>query len=209
MHIADGILSVPVIAATSTLAMAGVGIGLAKVDLDDVPKVGVLSAAFFVASLIHINIGPVSVHLMLTGLLGLMLGWASFPALAVALLLQALFFGYGGITTLGANTLSAGMAGIICYFVFLKFVRRDNTASVPFFVIGCLIGASGIILNVFFLAVTLYLSDTDFLETLIAIFVAHLPVIFIEAFVVGFILSFFRKVKPELLVKGALGRSKQ
>ncbi len=209
MHIADGVLSVPVIVTTSTLAVAGVGIGLAKVDHDDVPKVGVLSAAFFVASLIHINIGPVSVHLMLTGLLGLMLGWASFPALAVALLLQSLFFGYGGITTLGANTLSAGMAGIICYFVFSKFMQRDTTASSTFFVIGCLVGASGIILNVFFQAVTLYLSDTDFLETLIAIFVAHLPVVLIEAFVVGTILSFFKKVKPELLAKGALGHTKQ
>ena len=84
MHIADGILSVPVIAATSALALAGVGIGLAKVDHEDIPQVGVMAAVFFVTSLIHINIGPVSVHLMLTGLLGLLLGWTAFPALAVA-----------------------------------------------------------------------------------------------------------------------------
>lgn len=205
MHIADGVLSVPVIAATSTLAMAGVGIGLAKVDHEAIPQVGVLAAVFFVASLIHINIGPVSVHLMLTGLLGLMLGWAAFPALAVALLLQTLFFGYGGITTLGANTLSGGVAGVICYSLFSLFVQGEQKKAASYFVVGCMVGASGIILNCFFLTVILYVSDKDFLETLIAISVAHIPVAMIEAFVVGTVLSFFNKVKPELLSKGIFG----
>jgi cobalt/nickel transport system permease protein len=205
MHIADGVLSVPVIVATSSMALVGVGIGLSKLSHDDVPRVGVMAAVFFVTSLIHINIGPVSVHLMLTGLMGLLLSWASFPALAVALLLQTLFFGYGGITTLGANTLSASISGIICYYLFSPFVRGEQRKAGYYLVIGCMVGACGIILNCFFLSVIIYFSDKDFLETLLAISVAHIPVALIEAFVVGTVLSFFNKVKPELLSKGLFG----
>jgi cobalt/nickel transport system permease protein len=43
----------------------------------------VLSATFFVASLIHVPVGPSSVHLIMSGLAGLVLGWTAFPALFV------------------------------------------------------------------------------------------------------------------------------
>ena len=45
--------------------------------------------AIFVASLVHVPVGPSSMHLVLNGLLGLLLGWAAFPAILVGLLLQA------------------------------------------------------------------------------------------------------------------------
>ena len=41
--------------------------------------------------------------LVLNGLMGLMLGWAALPAVFTALLLQAVFFGHGGYTTLGVR----------------------------------------------------------------------------------------------------------
>ena len=66
--------------------------------------VAILAAAFFVGSLIHVPIGPSSVHLILNGLLGMLLGWAAFPSIFVALMLQAILFQYGGITVLGVNT---------------------------------------------------------------------------------------------------------
>ena len=43
-------------------------------------------------------------HLILNGLLGMLLGWAAFPSIFVALMLQAILFQYGGITVLGVNT---------------------------------------------------------------------------------------------------------
>ena len=70
-------------------------------------------AAFFAGSLIAIPVGPSSVHLMLGGLIGLMLGTAAFPALFVALALQALLFGMGGLTTLGVNTLNMALPGVV------------------------------------------------------------------------------------------------
>ena len=105
MHIADGILTAPVVAATAVLATVGVAVGVRKVDADDVPRVGILAALFFVGSLIHVPVGVASAHLLLNGLAGLLLGWSAFPALAVALLLQTVLFHFGGFVSLGANVL--------------------------------------------------------------------------------------------------------
>ena len=95
MHISEGVLSGPVLLSGAALAVAGTAIGLKKLDYDQVAKVGMLSAAFFVASLIHVPIGPSNAHLILNGLVGLLLGWAAFPAILVALVLQAVLFQFG------------------------------------------------------------------------------------------------------------------
>ena len=85
MHISEGVLSAPVLISGAVIAAAGVGIGMKKLDYDRIPQVAVLSSAFFVASLVHVPIGPSSVHLILNGLLGLLLEWISFPAILIAL----------------------------------------------------------------------------------------------------------------------------
>ena len=87
MHISEGILSGPVLISGAALAAAGTAIGLKNFDYDRIAKAGILSAAFFVASLIHVPIGPSNVHLILNGIVGLLLGWTAFPAILVALLL--------------------------------------------------------------------------------------------------------------------------
>ena len=97
MHISEGVLSGPVLAGGWALTAVGTAIGLKRLDYDRLMTVAILSAAFFVASLIHVPIGPVSVHLILNGLVGAILGYAAFPAICVALLLQAVLFQFGGL----------------------------------------------------------------------------------------------------------------
>ena len=74
MHISEGVLSPAVLGAGAVLAAAGIVIGLRKLDYDRLMTVAILAAAFFVGSLIHVPIGPSSVHLILNGLLGMLLG---------------------------------------------------------------------------------------------------------------------------------------
>ena len=105
MHISEGVLNAPVLISCGAAAIAGTAIGLKKIDMDRIMHVSLLTATFFIASLIHVPLGPGSIHLVLNGLLGVILGWASFPAIVTALLLQAVFFQYGGLTSLGANTI--------------------------------------------------------------------------------------------------------
>ena len=71
------------------MAAAGRAVSLRRLDYDHLSKVAVLSATFFVASLIHFPIGPTSFHLTLNGLIGVILGWAAFPALLAHLPLMA------------------------------------------------------------------------------------------------------------------------
>ena len=71
MHISEGILSAQVLVSGAALTTVGTAIGLRKLDYDRIPQVAVLSAAFFVTSLVHIPIGPASVHLILNGLMGI------------------------------------------------------------------------------------------------------------------------------------------
>ena len=112
MHISEGVLSPAVLGAGAVLAAAGIVIGLRKLDYDRLMTVAILAAAFFVGSLIHVPIGPSSVHLILNGLLGMLLGWAAFPSIFVALMLQAILFQYGGITVLGVNTFNMAFPAV-------------------------------------------------------------------------------------------------
>jgi cobalt/nickel transport system permease protein len=65
VHISDGILSLPVLAAgwAITIALLAVAIWWSKKKgnlEEEIPKLSVMTAAFFVASLIHIPVGPTS-----------------------------------------------------------------------------------------------------------------------------------------------------
>ncbi len=115
MHIYEGILAATpagreVLLAGAAAAAVGTAVGLWRLDYDRIPRTAVLSAAFFVASVIQVPLGPTSVHLLLGGLMGLVLGWSAFPAVLIALLLQAVFFSIGGLTRWGSTRLH-GLAG--------------------------------------------------------------------------------------------------
>jgi cobalt/nickel transport system permease protein len=69
---------------------------------EEIPMIALMTAAFTVASGLHVPIGPSSVHLILNGLLGVVLGRRSALAIPVGLFLQAVA-GHGGFTTLGIN----------------------------------------------------------------------------------------------------------
>ncbi|RKY00355.1 cobalt transporter CbiM, partial [Candidatus Poribacteria bacterium] len=154
------------------------------------------SAAFFVASLIHVPLGPSSVHLVLNGLLGVLLGWVAFPAVLLALFLQAILFQFGGLTTLGVNTFNMAMPGVICFYLFGPLLRRGGPL-VP--IGGFLTGSVSILLSGVLVALDLALTGEGLINAAKLILVAHLPVMAIEGIITAFILSFLRRVKPEML----------
>ncbi len=65
MHIVDGALSAPILISGAVLTVVAITIGLRKMDYEQLPLVGVLSALFFIASYIHLPLGFSSVHLAL------------------------------------------------------------------------------------------------------------------------------------------------
>jgi cobalt/nickel transport system permease protein len=182
MHISEGVLAAP---------------GLKKMDYDRIPQVGVLSSAFFVASLIHVPVGPSAAHLVLNGLLGLLLGWAAFPAILVGLTFQALIFQFGGLTTLGINTFNLAMPAIVCYTLFGRFVSQHQPGLAMWLAFAC--GFGSILLSALLVALSLIFTGESFVAVAKLLVVAHLPVMVIEGFVSAFCLAFIMKVRPELL----------
>lgn len=168
-----------------------------KTDISEIPKLSVITAAVFVASLIHIPIGPTSVHLVLSGLAGITLGLAAFPAILVALILQAFLFQHGGITTIGINTVNMGLPALAAYGVFLAVTRTNIKGKYTIF--GGLAGGIAIALGIALLSLCL-LSTGEYLEYVVPyVVVAHLPVVAIEAIVVGAFAGFMVRVRPQLL----------
>ncbi|HDP24619.1 MAG TPA: cobalt transporter CbiM [Deltaproteobacteria bacterium] len=197
MHIAEGVCSGPVLVAGLSLAAAGVAYGIKRMDSDSVPKVGVLSSAFFVASLIHVPIGPVSTHLVLNGLMGLLLGWAAFPAIMVALVLQAVLFQYGGLTTLGVNTVNMAVPAVICFFLFGALARGEGVNKAALAGFAC--GFVSLTLSLIGVATALLLTQKAFLTPVKIVLISHIPIMVIEGIITAFALMFLKKVKPEIM----------
>lgn len=196
MHISEGVLSGPVLLSGVVLAAAGTAVGLKKMDYDKIARVGILSSAFFVGSLIHVNIGPSSVHLILNGVLGLLLGWAAFPAILVALALQALFFQYGGVTVLGVNTIIMALPAVFCYYTFSPLLNKTHTIAMAVSFAG---GFLSVLLSAVLLGASLIFTEKNFWEVSSLVIAANIPVMIIEGIVTAFCIAFLRKVSPEML----------
>ncbi len=198
MHISEGVLSPAVLVAGGGLTAAGVAYALKKMDYERVPQVALVSCAFFVASLIHLPVGPfVSVHLVLNGLAGVLLGWEAFPAILVALFLQGIMFQFGGLTTLGVNTLNMALPAVICFLLFGRFIHSSRAFVSATAAFAC--GAIAILLSGLMVALSLVWSEESFLEVAKVVLVAHLPVMVVEGVVTTFVVGFLKKVKPEIL----------
>lgn len=196
MHISEGVLSPAVLAGGAALAAAGTSLGLKKLDYEAIPRVALLSAAFFVATLIHVPVGPVGLHLVLNGLMGLLLGWPAFPAILIALFLQALLFQFGGLTVLGVNTLTMAVPAVVCFYAYRGLLRRGGPgASVAAF--AC--GATAILLSGLLVALALLFTGEAFLRVAQLVALAHLPVMIIEGIITLFVFLFLKKVRPEML----------
>jgi cobalt/nickel transport system permease protein len=198
VHISEGILRPEILAGGAVLAALGVAAGLRRIRDRDIPAMGVLSAAFFVGSLIHVPVGVVSVHLVLNGLVGIILGIRAFPVILVALLLQALLFHFGGLTSLGANTLNMALPTVFCALIF-GWAKRPGVGGLVFTVAAFACGALAVMLSGLMVGLTLYLNGEAFVPAAKLLVGAHVPVMIIEGLVTVSCLGFLKKVKPDML----------
>ncbi len=200
MHISEGVLSPTVLLGGAVLAAAGIAAGMQDLDQKEIPSMGILSAAFFVASLIHVPVGPVSPHLILNGMVGLVLRWKAFPVILVGVALQALLFQFGGITTLGVNTLNMALPAVVCYGLFGWGLKPG--ASRPALIFSAFASGFGAVLMTgIMVGFSLYLTGEAFLPAAKLVVAAHLPVMLIEGVLTAVCALFLKKVRPELLEK--------
>lgn len=199
MHISEGVLSPPVLLAGAAVATIGTAIGLKKLDYDRIMTVSLLTATFFVASLIHVPIGPGNVHLILGGLMGILLGWGCFPAILVALFLQSLFFNFGGLLVLGVNTTIMALPALLCFYIFRSWVEKnDYKRKIAAFGAGFF----AIFLSSIIMAIALWSTDKGFIQAAQLVIAVHIPLMIIEGLITMFSVSFLAKVQPEFLHMG-------
>ena len=212
MHIPDGILPGQVCAAGYAIAGGVTWSVLRQIKRTsdphlEMPKAAMLTAAFFVGSSINLPLPPASVHLVLNGLLGALLGWYAWPAILVGLLLQALLLGHGGLTNLGVNALLMGIPALLAFGVYE--LRHTVSPKIPsalrFKIFTFLAGMIGLGLSacIFFGAMVLLMpADLDRAteqHALLLLLIAHIPLMLIEGSFTVMLASFLQRIKPELL----------
>ncbi len=203
VHISDGVLAEWLWGGGWAVTAIILAYALSKMKTEDVPRLSVITAAVFVASLIHISVGPTSVHFILNGFAGVMLGILAYPCIFVALVLQCFLFGFGGITTIGINTVNMGVPALIAYLIFRTGtglnIRPETKNRASLF--GAIAGGVAVVLALLFLAAELLTTGEEFLETTVLVVSTHIPIIAVEAIFTGVIVGFIATVEPELFGK--------
>ena len=183
MHIAEGVLSAPVLIAGAAAAAAGIAVGLKRLDESRLMTAGLVGAAFFIASLIHVPIGVSSAHLLLCGLVGVMLGVSASPVIFTALLLQGVLF-----------ELAAGM-------LFHALVH-PGVSRRRLMIAGALAGAAGVLIAALMTACALAFSSEGFVASAAALLAAHVPIMAAEAVITALVVDMIARTYPELLHLG-------
>lgn len=133
VHISDGVLTAAWCAAGFFVAALLMALAAYRMPSDEeIVRIALLTSAFFVASLIHVRVGPTSVHLLLNGLVGVLLGWRAGLAIATALFLQAALLGHGGMSALGVNSCVLTLPALLAAGLF-TVLNRPTWLAQPWY----------------------------------------------------------------------------
>src|SRR5262249_52600616 len=114
------------------VAASLVYLGVYRLREEEIPRIALLAAAFFVASSIHVKVPPTSAHLLLNGLVGVLLGRRAGLAVVLGVSMQALLLGHGGYTTIGINSCVMALPALLAWGLFAG-LQRVPWLSVPWF----------------------------------------------------------------------------
>ena len=216
MHMADALISPVVGVAMLAVTVGAAAYSIKKIqnDLDEkiIPLMGVMGAFVFAAQMINFSIpatgssGHLGGGILLAALLG---PYAGFLTMASILLIQALFFGDGGLLAYGCNVFNMGFFTCFVGYPFIyKLVTRQGLTSKKIFwgsvlaaVIGLQLGAFNVVLETLFSGKT-ELPFTAFLFLMQPI---HLAIGIVEGLATAAIISFVWQAKPEIIEKTAVG----
>lgn len=208
MHIADGFLPPNICIAGYAITGGMTWYSLRQINKQKNPrehmtKASLLAAAFFVISSINIPLPPSSIHLVLNGLMGVLLGYYAFCAILIGLFLQAVMWNHGGLTTLGVNGALLGIPALLAYYIFQLSYRLKQPIWKQVFAFLAGAGGFGITAIAFTLLVITTIPahiDAQMEQTAIyASMVGYSIQMAIEGTFTTMLVSFLQRVKPELV----------
>jgi cobalt/nickel transport system permease protein len=136
MHIPDGYLSpqtyIPLFGAF--IAVAGVAVRKVKKEVSarNIPYLGMAAAFSFIIMMFNLPVpGGTTGHAVGSAVIAIIFGpWAAMLAVSVAIIIQALIFGDGGITAIGANCFNmAVFMPFAAYYIFKLFSNTPAKKS--------------------------------------------------------------------------------
>ena len=217
MHIPDNYLSPESCAVLAVAAAPVVGLSITKVkaqlkeNKELAPMLGIAASLSFLLMMFNVPIpGGTTAHAVGGVLLSILIGpYAASLALTVALLLQALLFGDGGILALGANIFNMAIAMPFVGYAVYHFFRKQNHETA-----GVLVGSYvGINVAAFLTAIELGIQPIIATQggeplynpyglavTIPAMMVTHLTIAgAVEVFFTYVIYRFVKQVAPQEL----------
>jgi cobalt/nickel transport system permease protein len=229
MHIPDGYLSPSTSAVLYGVAIPFWYTAFARVKrllhTRLVPLLAVTSAFCFVIMMFNVPLpGGTTGHAVGVGAAAVVLGpWASMLSVSIALLIQAIFFGDGGITTFGANCFNMAIAGsLVAYFVYRAIAGRSAILSSRRVAAAGLAGYAAINVSALLTACELGIQPLFFKDpsgaplyapyslhiAIPAMMLGHLTFAGLaELFVSGGVVAYLQKTNPALLGQKPLSRT--
>jgi cobalt/nickel transport system permease protein len=227
MHIPDGYLSPATCAALYATSAPFWYVALRRLKrlltTRLIPLLSVFAAFSFLVMMINLPLpGGTTGHAVGVAIASIILGpWASILAISIALLIQALFFGDGGVTTLGANCFNMAIVGsLVAYLVYRLLAGRAALTAPRRVVAAALAGYTAINASAFCAAVELGIQPLLFRDSSGAPLYAPYPLsIAIPAMMIGHlsfaglaelvlsggVVAYFQRANPSLLKLTAPG----
>ncbi len=210
MHMADALIS-PAVGGTMWLASAGLmaySANRLKADVQErrTPLMGVLGAFIFAAQMINFTIPGTgsSGHLGGGMILAILLGpYAGFLTISSVLIVQALFFGDGGLLALGCNLFNLGfLPCFVAYPLIYRSMAGDGKARGRLLIAAVIASVAGLqlgALGVIFETTASGVSALPFRTFSVLMLPIHLAIGLIEGLVTSAVVGFVGRARPEIL----------
>lgn len=231
MHIPDGYLSPVTCAVTYAAALPFWYVAFRRVNqalhTRMVPLLAVFSAFSFVIMMFNLPLpGGTTGHAVGMAVATIVLGpWASMVAISVALLIQAVFFGDGGITALGANCLNMAIVGsLVAHWTYTAIAGQAELTSPRRVVAAAIAGYLAINVAALLTAVEFGIQPGLFHDAagaplyapyplaiaVPAMMIGHLSIAgFAEMAVTAGLVAYLQRANPELLAYARAGGASQ
>jgi cobalt/nickel transport system permease protein len=207
MHIPDAVLDPRVAVTTGGLAVAGMFVGIRKLErgLGERTTVlmGIMSAFVFAAQMVNFPVGPlpISGHLLGGVLSAVMLGpWAGAVIIGTVLLVQCLLFQDGGVTALGANFINMGLIGAVGGYAIYAPLRRAIGGRTGVLIASMTAAWFSVLLSSGACAVELAPSGlANYFTILSWMVLVHAAIGLGEALITGLVVRFVLVTRPDLV----------
>jgi cobalt/nickel transport system permease protein len=213
MHIMEGFLPSPWWEIWFVISLPFIAIGLyqlnrlVKEHRETLPLLAVAGAFVFVLSSLKLpSVTGSCSHPTGTGLGAILFGPFIASVLGlIVLIYQALFLAHGGLTTLGANVFSMGIAGpVVAYLVYKAGMKAGINTYVTVFFAAALADLFTYVVTSVQLALAFpgtagYLASFEAFAAVFA--VTQVPLAIIEGAVIALVFKYIVQLKPEILTR--------